>query len=232
MQYVDFSTALAATVGTLAAIMLRERTGEGQQVETALLATALSITNGSIIEQALTNINRQPTGNRSKVVAPSDVCATKDGFLVIQIVGPSMFKRWARLLGQEEWLDDPRFATDHGRGEHSDFLCDAAVRWCEQRTSAEALAELEAAKIPAGEVLSFQQALDHPYVQAMGHLKETPYPEAEEAAPVAQAPFKLSKVEIAPANRAPLLGEHTHQILSQLGYDDKQIISLGQNGVI
>jgi len=67
VQYVDFSTALAGVVGTLAALMQRERTGQGQQVETSLLATALSMTNGSLIDQAVTQVNRVPSGNRAQV---------------------------------------------------------------------------------------------------------------------------------------------------------------------
>ena len=232
VQYVDFSTALAGTIGTLAAIMMHQKTGEGQQVETALLATALTIANGSLIEQAMTQANRQPTGNRAQVVAPSDICATKDGFIVIQIVGPYMFKRWARLLGKEEWLTDPRFATDDGRGEHADFLCGEAGRWCETQTSAEALAALETAKIPSGEVLSFQKALDHPYVQAMGHLHDLPYPGAERPAPVAQAPFKLSKMEMGLTKRAPTLGEHTHTILQELGYEATEIERFSEIGIV
>ena len=232
VQYVDFSSALAGVVGTLAAVMLRERTGEGQQVETSLLATALSIANSHLIEQAVTGANRVPTGNRAQVVAPSDIFVTRDGFIVIQIVGPYMFKRWANLMGHPEWIDDPRFKDDDERGEWRDFLCGEAAKWCEVRDSAEAVAALEAAKIPTGQVLSFQQALDHPYIQAMDHLHEVDYPGAAKPAPVTRAPFSLSKVAFDDAKRAPTLGENSAEILQQLGYDQTQITDLKNRKII
>jgi len=102
VQYVDYSTALAATVGTMAALMMRERTGQGQVVETSLLATALTLINSSLIEQAVVDANRIPTGNRSQLTAPADLFTTRDGFILVQVVGPYIYKRWADLMGEPE----------------------------------------------------------------------------------------------------------------------------------
>lgn len=232
VQYVDFSTALAATVGVLAALMARQQTGRGQIVETSLLATALTIANGSLIEQAVAETNRVPSGNRAQIVGPADIFATQDGHLTIQVVGPYIFKRWATLMGEEAWLTDPRFADDTQRGQHSDLLSERTARWCAARTTAQALAELEAARVPAGPVLSFQQALDHPYVQALGHLQPLDYPATPRPTPVAKAPFGLSETAVSLRHRAPTPGEHTDTILQQLGYTPATIATLRQKGII
>ncbi len=114
--YVDFTTALAATVGTLAALTVRARTGQGQEVKGSLLASALTIANGALIEQAVVRPDRVATMNRSQTQAPSDVFRTTDGWVLIQCIGQPLYKRWAELMGETSWLEDPRFADDRSRG--------------------------------------------------------------------------------------------------------------------
>lgn len=232
VHYVDFSSALSATIGTLAALMAREKTGEGQIVETSLLATALTLMNGSLIEQAVTQINRVPTGNRGQTAAPSDIFATQDGHIIVQVVGPYIFKRFAILMGQEAWLSDPRFEDDTARGEHRELLCDILADWCRQRSSEGALSELQANRIPCGPVLSYQGALDDPVVQATNVFDHLTYPGAPRPVPVAKPPFKLSAMPHESQKRAPTLGEHTTQILHELGYSQSQINQLEKDGII
>ena len=232
VNFVDFSTALAATLGTLAAIMHRERSGEGQIVETALLSTALSLNNSMLLEQAATNINRPPKGNRGQLAGPADLFKTKDGHIVVSVVGPYMYKRWIRLIGKPEWLTDDRFKDDTARGNHNDILSGEMSKWCQTKTTAEALAILKEAKLPAGPVLSFQQALDNPMVQSINHLNPLPYPGAVKDLLVTNAPFKLSKTPLEQLRRAPLLGEHNQEIYQSLGYSEKEISELAATEII
>ena len=117
VTYIDFSTAMSATIGTMAAIMARQQTGEGQQVNTSLLGTALTMSNSMLIEQQVVQANRVPRGNEGQITGPTDLFRAKDGWIIVQVVGPYIFKRWARLMGDEEkWLNDPRFADDVARG--------------------------------------------------------------------------------------------------------------------
>ncbi len=232
VNYVDFSTALSAALGTLAALMVRERTGEGQIVETSLLATALTLSNNMLIEQALLQNDRVPTGNRSQVVGPADLFKTKDGHVVVQVVGPYIFKRWIRLIGEESWLSDPRFQDDTSRGENRDLLCQRMAEWCLERTNSEALLELEEARIPAGPVLSYQEALDHSTVRELGHLKRIEFPGTKTTPPISNTPFTLSRTKIEVNSRAPIVGEHTIEILMSLGYSQAQIAHLATIGVI
>lgn len=232
LPYVDYGTALAAALGTLAALMLRERTGRGQQVDASLLGTALCFANSPLAEQAVLGSNRVGTGNRGQVYGPADAFRTRDGFVLVQVIGRPLFERWARLMGEPGWLEDPRFASDASRGDHADVLCERTARWCEGRTTSEALAALGAARIPAGPVLSPQGCLEHPQVRALDLFSPTCFPGIDGPVPVAKPPVRLAASEDAAAPRAPTLGEHTEAILAELGYDAAAIRELRRQGTV
>jgi crotonobetainyl-CoA:carnitine CoA-transferase CaiB-like acyl-CoA transferase len=107
--YVDFSTAVLSAFGVLAALIERGRSGRGQQVQSALLGTALAVFNSHLVEQGVTRIDRVGTGNRVQTSAPSDVIPTRDGHVLMHVVGNGLFRRWARLVGDEaRFTGDPR----------------------------------------------------------------------------------------------------------------------------
>ena len=228
--YVDFTTALVATVGTLAALLVRRDTGQGQQVRASLLASALTIANGMLMEQAMIRPDRVATGNRSQTQGPSDAFRTRDGWVLVQCIGQPLFRRWTELIGEPHWLDDPRFADDRSRGDHGAVISERMAAWCGQRTTDEALAALDAARIPAGPVLSPQQVLDDAHVQAIGFLRSLASPGSDVDAPVADTPFTLSAASAATRGRAPALGEHTDAILTDLGYSAPAIAALHDRG--
>ncbi|RLA47711.1 MAG: CoA transferase, partial [Gammaproteobacteria bacterium] len=230
--YVDFGTATSAALGTFAAIMARQQTGKGQMVEGALLRTALCYSNSLMIEQVLLDINRTGTGNRAQNAGPGNIFNTKDGAIIIQVIGQPLFKRWAELVGAEDWIDDPRFATDALRGENGEVISERAAAWCAERSTEEALAELEAARVPGGPVLTSQQAYDDPHVQAMGVLNPVEYPGLSKAAPVAGTPVVLSETPGTIRHRPPTLGEHTDEVLTELGYSEQEIAELRDKRVI
>ena len=168
VNWVDFGTALHCAFGTLAALIERGKSGRGQIVEGALLATALSFTNATLIEQAVIAANRVPTGNLGQTAAPADIYRTKDGWVLCQVTGHPLFIRWAKLMGEDHWLKDPRFADDLKRGDNGPVVSERMARWCAERTTQEAVDTLGQAMIPAGPVLSPQQALEHPHIRASG----------------------------------------------------------------
>ena len=98
--YVDFMTGTLNAMSTVVAIMHRHQTGEGQHVEGALLASALTVANGSLIEQHFLKKDRVGTGNRGQTAAPSDAFQTQDGWFLVQIVGNPLYERWAKLMGE------------------------------------------------------------------------------------------------------------------------------------
>jgi len=227
VPWVDFGTALHCAFGTLAALIERGKSGHGQIVEGALLATALTFANATLIEQAVIAVNRVPTGNLGQTAAPADIYRSKDGWVLCQVTGQPLFVRWARLMGEENiWLKDPRFANDIKRGDNGAVISERMARWCAERTTQEAVDTLAAASIPAAPVLSPQQALDHPHIRATGFMTDVDYPGLPNPAPVARAAVRLSRTPGAIVSRPPTLGEHTDLVLAELGYDAAAIAAL------
>jgi len=230
--YVDFSTAIVSAFGVLAALMAREKTGRGQQVEAALQGTALAVLNAYLVEQAVAETGRVGTGNRVQTSAPSDVFATKDGHVLTHVVGDGLFARWAKLIGAPELIDDPRYQGDQARGDARDELCARMAEWCGARTTDEAVAALEAAGVPCGPVLSPQQALEHPQVAAMAFLKPVDYPGLPRPAPVADLPVRFSDLEAGIETPPAAAGAHTDEILRSLGRSEAQIAELRADGAV
>ena len=185
----------------------------------------------ALIEK-LVGINRVATLNRGQTAAPSDLFRCRDGWIICLVNGNPLYKRWARLMGEPHWLEDPRFATDELRGDHGELMSERMSAWTATRTVAEALAELEKARVPASPVYSLQQTLDDVHVQAMGFMQPLAYPGLPKPVPVAQMPVKLSETPGTIAHRAPTLGEHTDAIMAELGYSAGEIAAFRDSGAI
>ncbi|WP_257550143.1 CaiB/BaiF CoA-transferase family protein [Sphingopyxis sp. DBS4] len=232
VNYVDFGTALHTAFGVLIALRERETTGKGQCVSGSLLGTALAMTNALTIDHALNGIERQPIGNRSYSSAPTDLFRTRDGWIVTQIVGGGIFARWADLVGRPELVEDPRYASDILRGDNGEELSIIMQQWCIGRTSAEAIAALAAARVPAAPVLRPHEALAQPQVAAMGLVEPVAYPGAVKEVPMIRTPIRLSASARSAPTRAPQVGEHSDAILAELGYDAEAISALRAQNII
>lgn len=230
--WVDFGTASLTAFGTMAALMERAKTGKGQIVEGSLLSTALGYFNFHLIEQELRKTNRQAIGNRSPYAGPADIVRTKDGWILVQAIGAPLFKRWAKLMGEDHWLTDPRFKDDLARGDNGEHLSKRTSEWAALYTTDEALALLEKARIPAGAVNTPQEALDDPHIQAMGYFTRMDFPGLPGPAPIMETPVRLSETPGTLNTRAPLLGEHTDSILTSLGYSAAEIAGFRAEGVV
>jgi crotonobetainyl-CoA:carnitine CoA-transferase CaiB-like acyl-CoA transferase len=232
VPWVDFGTACLSAVGALAALLERGKSGHGQKVEGALLRTAIAFANSLLIEQALTRADRTRIVNRGFNSAPADYLRTRDGWIVMTVIGQPMFRRWARMVGEAGWLDDPRFADDQSRADHGDVISARMREWCAARSCAEALAELEAAQIVAGEVYSPQQALDDPHIRAAHLLEERDYPGLAGTVPLAPTPIDLSETPGTYRRPAPRVGQHTDEILASLGYSAAEIAAFRAEKVV
>jgi crotonobetainyl-CoA:carnitine CoA-transferase CaiB-like acyl-CoA transferase len=151
--------------------------------------------------------------------------------VLIQVAGDTLFRRWCRMVGAEDWIDDPRFATDALRGDNNAILSARTDAWMAGRTTAEALEQLAAAKIPSGPVLTPQQVLDDPHIREADLYHPVDYPGLAKAVPVVEPGARFSGFDLA-RNRPPTAGEHTDEILTQLGYTKVQIADLRDAGVI
>ena len=175
----------------------------------------------------------------SQISGPSDLYRTRDGFVLVSVVGQPLFRRWVRLMqaegvadGEPDWLGDPRFATDDLRGEHGEVIGARMQRWCAERDRDDVVRILGDAMIPCGPVLSPQQALDHPQVAALGLLQDTDYPGLPSPAPIAAVPLWMSATPPVARRRPPTIGEHTDELLTELGYDAASIADLRARAVV
>jgi formyl-CoA transferase len=223
---VDFATAMSCALGTVMALYERRTSGQGQEVGASLLRTGLNIASGALIEEAVLRVGRQGTGNRSPHYGPSDLFKAKDGWVIVQVIGPAMFKRFARMVGRPELLDDPRFRDDRLRGENGEALSEMMAAWCADRTRDDLLAELEKARIPASPVYSPREALDDATVKAADSFEWIRYPGIEGPLPIVAPPVWLSRTPPAINTRPPVAGEHTSEILLGLGYSEQEVAKM------
>jgi len=222
VPFEDYGTALHAAFGVMVALYHRSRTGQGQAVDGSLLATAITFMQPLLAERRVLKRERTQIGNAGFYSAPADAYQANDGWIVVQTIGDSMFARWAQLMGRADLIDDPRFADDAARQCHREAITSVMTDWVATRTCADALAQLEQARIPAGPVLGLDGVLDDPQVKARELLRSIDFPGAN-AVPIANTPVRLSETPGSIRRRAPLAGEHTDEILSELGYSSDAI---------
>ncbi|HEY2393930.1 MAG TPA: CoA transferase, partial [Candidatus Angelobacter sp.] len=226
VPFADFGTALHTVFGVMVALYHRLQTGEGQIVDGSLLATSITFVQGLLAERHVLGIERQQQGNASFYAAPSDAYKTKDGWIVVSAVGNDMFARWARLVGQEDFITDPRFATDQLRADNRDAITETMNAWLATRTTQEAILELAKARVPAGSVLELDQVLEDPQVKTREMLRYVDHVGAAKPIPLADTAVQLSATPGGIRERAASLGEHTDEVLLEIGYSDDEISAL------
>lgn len=232
VPFADYGTALHTAFGVMVALYHRAQTGEGQLVDTSLLATGVTFMQGLLAERHVLGIERQQLGNTGFYASPADCFRTQDGWIVVSVVGNEMFARWARAIGREGFITDPRLQTDQLRADHHEVITEAMNSWLASRTTAQAIAELETARVPAGPVLNLSQVLDDPQVKAREMLQYVDHPGAAKSVPLANTAVRFSGIAGGVRHRAATLGEHTDEILGELGYSGEEIKELRKAQVV
>jgi crotonobetainyl-CoA:carnitine CoA-transferase CaiB-like acyl-CoA transferase len=233
VSWVDYGTALHAAFGAMAALYHRRQTGKGQLVDVSLLATGLTFMMPLLAERETMSVIREQQGNTGYYAAPSDTYQTGDGlWILVPTIGEPMFRRWARLVGREDLIDDPRCKDDLARGNNAGLINDAMARWCSGRTRDQALTDLEAARIPCGPVYDISEVLADPQVRARGLIEFVTVPGGSRPVPISAAPARLHDSPPELRRRAPMLGEHTDEVLRELGFTVEEIAALHRSKVV
>ncbi len=225
----DISAALFGTIGVLAALRQRDRTGEGQYVDIAMF--------DSMVAMADLVVNFWSMGLRGDRQAPliMDGFRARDGWFIVQVGREHQFERLAHTLGRPEWLSDPRFATREGWREHLDDVIRPALEtWAADKTRIEACDVLGRDGIAAGPCFGPDDIVADPHVAARAMLVEIPRTDGEpDPVLVPGNPVKISGVAQGPETYPATVGQHTVEVLSSvLGYDETKLAALRADGVI
>lgn len=229
----DSLAATFATIGALAALHDRERTGLGQVVDSAIYESVLAMMESLISEYDQTGYIRERTGAILPNVAPSNVYPTRDErMIVIAANQDTVFARLAKVMGQAELAEDERYATHAARGRHQEELDERISAWTRQRTVSELITLMEESGVPAGLIYRAPEMLEDDHFAARNAIVRVPHPEFGEIAMQNVAP-KLTRTPGAVRWAGPALGEHNDEIFGDLlGMSRDRMASLSEQGVI
>lgn len=227
----DLLTGLFAAYGVLAALQARERTGRGQHVQTSLLEGMVGMLSFQAVRYPNGAGAPPPAGNHHPLNAPYGVFRARDGYLTIGATGEKRWRKLCEVLGAEEWLDDPRFKTNGDRYRNRELLAELISERLQARTIDEWERILNGAGIPCGPIYRIDQAMEHPQVQHRQMVVELPHP-AMGTVRLLGLPVKLSETPGAIRLAPPLLGQHTDEVLREIGVADDELCRLRERGVI
>ena len=227
----DILTGLYATNAVLAALAWREKSGEGQYIDMALLDVQVACLANQAMNYLATGSNPRRMGNAHPSIVPYQDFPTADGHMILAIGNDGQFARFCEVAGRPELAADARFATNRARVENRAELIPLLNEITATRTTTEWIAQLEARAVPCGPINGLAEVFADPQVQARGLAVKMPHPEAGEV-PLVASPIRLSKTPVEYRRTPPLVGEHTDEILADLGVDAAGIAGLRERGVV
>ncbi|MCI0478137.1 MAG: CoA transferase, partial [Anaerolineales bacterium] len=228
----DITTGVYATIGVLVALRARDQNGAGQFIDMALFDSQLTWLNH--IGSNYLNAGEEPKkiGNAHASIVPYQVFRAQDQYVIIAVGSEALWKKFVALLGAQETLGrDERFATNRGRSENRAELIQDLQRLVERKPAAYWLEQLRAAEIPCGPINSAAEALNDAQTRARGMIVEIEHPLLGVAKSVGN-PIQFSATPVTYRRHPPLLGEHTDEILCQLGLSAAEILELKKDRVI
>lgn len=227
----DINGGILAAVGILAAYIHRLKTGKGQVVETSLMEAALQQTYWHAAIYFATGQSPQPTGSAHVLTAPYQAFRTKNGYINIGGANQSNWERIADVLGHPEWKSDERFRTNAARMQNLPALVAAMEEVLATRDSAAWIEAFDAAGVPVGPVHSIGEALSHPQAIAREQVVEVDDPRAGRTKALG-LPIRFSETPGAVTAPAPMLGQHTREVLAEFGFENAEIDALIASGAV
>ncbi len=218
----DMNAGILGALGIVAAYVHKLKTGEGQIVDTSLSDAALQQLYWHAAIFFATGKSSTPTGSAHVLTAPYQAFQASDGWINIGGANQANWERIAEVLGHPEWREDPRFKNNSDRMAHLDELVALMNAVLRKKTRADWQAAFDAAGVPAGPVHTVGEALTHPQTLARGMVVELDHPQAGPTRALG-CPIHFSATPTEVTRPAPLLGEHTRELLRECGYTDAQV---------
>lgn len=227
----DITAGILGAMGILAAYVHRLKTGKGQRVDTSLLEASMIHTYWPAAIYFATGLSAQPMGTAHPLSAPYQSFQTTDGWINIGAANQANWLRMLAVLGADHLAGDARFKDNAGRRVRLAELTAELAPLFRRHSTAHWLQAMEAAGVPAGPVLSVGEALNDPQAQARDMVVSVEHSRLGTMRTMG-APVKLSETPASVRRGAPVLGEHTRQILAEVGYDTDQIAELEASGAV
>ena len=227
----DINAGILAALGIVSAIVARATTGRGQMVETSLMEAAIQQTYWQSAIFFATGENPGPTGSAHILTAPYQAFPTKDGWINVGGANQSNWERIVKVIDRPELAEDARFRTNGDRMRNLAALTPLVAERLRARPSADWIREFEAAGVPVGPVNKIGEMLVDPQVAAREMVVEVDHPRAGRMKTLGN-PIKFSDTPGEVRRAAPLLGEHTREVLEELGYGSSQIDRLDEEGAV
>ena len=228
----DTLSALYGVIGALAALEHRRKTGMGQVVDVALYESVFSVMESMLPEFDAFGAVRERTGSILPGIAPTSAYRCADGsYVLIAGNGDSIFRRLCRAMGRDDLAHDASLARNDGRGAKQAWLDGEIEAWTSTRSPDEVLAAMERAEVPASRIYSIRDIVDDPQYAARDMIREVTLKDGS----TLKVPGVVPKLSATPATFSgggPALGEHTREVLRELGYDDEAIDALRTKGVV
>lgn len=228
----DLMTGMYATIAVMAALTHRDRTGEGQYIDMALLDVQVAMLANMNMNYLTSGTPPKRWGNAHPNIVPYQTFATADGHIIVAAGNDGQYKKFVQSGGRPDLANDERFSSNPARVQHRDTLVPLLAEMVKLKTKAEWLQLLEDAGVPCGPINKLNEVFEDPQVQARQMQINLPHPTAGTVRLVA-SPMKLSATPVSYAGAPPLLGQHTSTVLQRhLHYDADQLASLRAKKVI
>ncbi|MFZ6758281.1 CaiB/BaiF CoA transferase family protein [Undibacterium sp. Ji50W] len=228
----DLMTGMYSTIAVMAALTHRDRTGEGQYIDMALLDVQVAMLANMNMNYLASGNAPKRWGNAHPNIVPYQTFATADGHIIVAAGNDGQYKKFVQAGGQPELADDPRFSSNPSRVAHRDVLVPVLAEMVRRKTKQEWISLLETAGVPCGPINTLDEVFENPQVQAREMQFNLPHPTAGQVRLVA-SPMKLSATPVTYPSAPPLLGQHTQTILTDLlGYDEQQLAALKTRNII
>ena len=218
----DLGAALFALAAILAALHYRHRTGLGQHIDSSLVEAGIALSVWEAAEYFGHGLPPGPLGSAHRMLAPYQAIRCADGFITLAGGTNRLFERLCTVLGHPEWTTDPAFADDTLRVRNRQALVDGIEAVTMQQPRAHWLARFAEAGVPCGPINDYAQAFADPQVRARGMVVEVDHPALGPLRTLG-SPIKMSATPPVTNRRAPLLGEHTREVLREAGFSESEI---------